>query len=359
MTKRMAKTLWNTPFKRILSKITKTATSKGAKAITKLLKGTPKKGKPAPVKPRPTLKANWEPGITFGMTGARRYRLYRPASLRRNERLPLMVMLHGCGQDAEALAASSKMNQIATRERFLVVYPEQERLANAQACWNWYDTRSGRAQREASSIEAVIDQVCQLQPVDSDRIVLCGLSAGASMAALIATSRPERFRVIAMHSGITTGVAHSTATALMAMRGRKLAAKPLSTDMQLPALLVIQGDKDRVVAPTNGAQAAQQWATQCGAKPGKSRIVQRGARYATSITDYRIRGKLVVTFCEVQGLDHAWSGGAAGHAYSDPKGPDASGMIWAFAKKQFASGVRSDLTPAKAEISTKTLTKKI
>jgi hypothetical protein len=33
----------------------------------------------------------------------------------------------------------------------MVLYPEQDRLSNLQNCWNWYDTRSGRAQREADS----------------------------------------------------------------------------------------------------------------------------------------------------------------------------------------------------------------
>ena len=48
------------------------------------------------------------------------------------ERLPLMVMLHGCGQDAKTFAASTRMNVVAARERFLVLYPEQDRLSNAK-----------------------------------------------------------------------------------------------------------------------------------------------------------------------------------------------------------------------------------
>ena len=37
---------------------------------------------------------------------------------------------------------------------FFVLYPEQDRLSNVQGCWNWYDTRTGRAQAEAHSISA-------------------------------------------------------------------------------------------------------------------------------------------------------------------------------------------------------------
>lgn len=339
MTKRIGKAIWGKAFTRIISKMAKTATRAGSRVIKKALKAAPKTPRPASVSPRRNLKESGEPGVTVGMTGARRYRLYTPPELpglRRTESLPLMVMLHGCGQDAAALAISTRMNQIARRERFLVLYPEQERLANIQVCWNWYDTRTGRAQREAESIDAVIDQICLSQPVDSRRIALAGLSAGASIAALLAIGRPERFRVLAMHSGIATGLAHSSATAIMAMRGRRLVADPLPAEVKLPALLVIQGSKDHVVVSVNGAVLAQQWATQSGAKAGQPRTVQRGARYPATITDYRIQGQIAVTLCEVVGLDHAWSGGAAGHAYSDPKGPDASGMIWAFAKRQFA-----------------------
>jgi poly(hydroxyalkanoate) depolymerase family esterase len=320
--------------------MTRTAMRAGSKAMTQALRAAPSARKRTPAKRTPAPETKRSTGVTIGPAGARRYRLYKPPGVRRTERLPLVVMLHGCLQDAEALAASSQMNRIAARERFFVLYPEQDRFSNAQGCWNWYDTRSGRAQGEAGAIDAAIDQVCLLQSVDPDRIALAGFSAGAGMAALLATRRPERFRAIAMHSGIAPGVAHSSATALSAMRGRRAAVAPLApiaAGAHLPALLVIHGSADHVVAPSNGAEAARRWAARVDAKPSAPRIVQRGARYAATITSYRARGQLVATLCEVNGLGHAWSGGAAGRAYSDPKGPEASRMIWAFMAKQFAS----------------------
>ncbi len=278
-----------------------------------------------------------------GLGGARSYRLYKPTGLRRDERLPLLVMLHGCNQDGQALADSSQMNRVAARERFFVLYPEQDRLSNAQRCWNWYDTRSGRAQVEAGIIEAAIDQVCQFQPVDPARIALAGLSAGAGMAALLAIRHPERFRAVAMHSGVAPGVAQSTAGALSAMGGRRNVATPLAPlarGTHLPALLVIQGNADPVVAPANALQAVQLWARRELATADATRCVQRGARYGASVTDYLAQGRLVATLCEVQGLGHAWSGGAAGRPFSDPKGPGASRMIWSFAARQFARAAK-------------------
>jgi len=339
MARRTRKTLWNRSFRRTLTALTRSAIRVGSKAVTQALRAAPGGRQSSARKRTPAHSANWSTGIAIGAAGARLYRLYTPPNVLRTEHLPLVVMLHGCWQDANGLAAASQMNRIAAHKRFFVLYPEQDHLSNAQGCWNWYETRSGRAQSEASTIEAAINQICLLEAVDSTRIALAGISAGASMAALLATRHPESFRAIAMHSGIAPGVAYSSASALSAMRGRRVASlplAPLAAATHLPPLLVIHGSADRVVAPSNGVAAAQRWAVRADAQAGAPRTVQRGARYAATVTDYRSGGRLVATLCEVKGLGHAWSGGAAGRAYSDPQGPDASRMIWAFVSRQFS-----------------------
>lgn len=339
MSKRIRNPLLSRSFQRALTSMTRTVMRAGSKAMADTVRSRKrvpaKKTALKTVAPLPTRASS---GFTTGVAGTLRYRLFKPLGVRRSECLPLMVMLHGCGQNAQALAASTRMNQIAARERFLVLYPEQNHLSNMQGCWNWHQTRSGKAQGEADAIGAAIDQICRTQAVDPKRIAVAGLSAGAGMAALLAVRRPERFRAIAMHSGIAPGVSHSSATALAAMLGRRAGVPlaPLTEGAHLPALLVIQGSADPLVAPSNGVKAARLWAAREGATPGPSRTVQRGKRYPTTITDYRTKGRLVVTLCDIGGLGHAWSGGAASQAYSDPKGPDASRMIWAFAAKQFA-----------------------
>jgi poly(hydroxyalkanoate) depolymerase family esterase len=234
------------------------------------------------------------------------------------------------------------MNRLAEVDRFMVLYPEQDLLSNLQNCWNWYDTRTGRAQREADSIVAAVEHICRTQPVDPMRVALVGLSAGAGMASLLAVRQPGRFQAVVMHSGVGTGLASSPATALGAMRGRRVAVPlaPHATGLHLPALLVIQGSVDPIVAPSNGAQAAQIWAEREDGAAGRPRIVQLGNRYPVMVTDYRNRGRLVAKLCLVNGLGHAWSGGAPGLPFSDPKGPDASRMAWALMKSQFANSAR-------------------
>ena len=331
---------------RNIGKMTDRTLRAGNRALVAALKPAAEKRKPPPG------AGDWLQGVVVSPAGACNYRVYRPLDLKAGEQLALMVMLHGCGQDAKSFAMSTRMNQVATRERFLVLYPEQSHLANAQGCWNWYDTRSGRAYAEAALIDQAVEQVCRLYPVDRARIAIAGLSAGASMAALLATRHPERFKAVIMHSGIPPGLAHSSLSAMGAMNGRGNArnartadadaapargtlATPANIGASWPPLLVIHGGLDGVVASSNGQAAARAWADAAGARKGVVRRVQRGKRYAMDVTDYKRGRALVATLVEVGPLGHAWSGGAAQLRFSNPNGPDASRMAWSFATKQF------------------------
>lgn len=283
----------------------------------------------------------WVSGFCVGPAGARHYRLFKPAELRFNERLPLLVMLHGCGQTAAEFASSTRMDQLARQHRFLLLYPEQDRRANLQGCWNWYDTDGRGAFREAATLLAALDQVCRLYPVDASRVAVAGLSAGASMAALLATRYPDRFGAVAMHSGVAPGAAHSAGSALRAMRGRRaLLPTGHPTEHDLPPLLVIHGAADRIVTPGNGADAAELWADRGRAYPSATRTRRLGQRHPMSITEYRSGRRLVATLCEVEHLAHAWSGGAAGRRFSDARGPSASSLTWSFAARQFRTAAK-------------------
>lgn len=294
--------------------------------------------KPTALRRRPTVDGGaWVAGLVVGAAGTGRFKLYRPSHVKLGERLPLLVMLHGCGQDADGFAVVTRMNRIAESERFVVLYPEQQRMANAQGCWNWFDTTHGRARGEAALILQAIDQACLLHGADRHRVAIAGLSAGASMAALLAARHPGRFKAVVMHSGIPPGTAHSPLSALGAMHGRR-ATKPLPAAPPAqgwPPLLVIHGTADAVVAPRNGRAAALVWAEAEGARPSTPRRLQRGKRHPMVATDFKHLGRTVATLVEVAGLAHAWSGGAAKQPYSDPRGPDASRLVWAFVAKRF------------------------
>lgn len=332
------------------------AFARAARPVRAKAPAAPRRVVPAPAvparraasKPVPA-RGEWVGGIAPGPAGARRYHLYIPPglALKADEKLPLLVMLHGCGQTGGDLAAATRMNRLAARERFLVLYPEQERMANAHGCWNWFERRNGKAQAEAATLLAAVDKVACRYPVDLARVAVAGLSAGASMAVLMAALYPQRFCAVAMHSGVAPGTAESAATALAAMHGRRAAhlPEPLGVSLNqgatpsvlpLPPLLVLHGDADGVVSVRNAAATALLWADALGARAGALRTLQRGQRHAMRVTEFKTRGRTVVALREVAGLAHAWSGGVAQLPFSDPAGPDASALVWAFVARQFA-----------------------
>jgi poly(3-hydroxybutyrate) depolymerase len=109
----------------------------------------------------------------------------------------------------------------------------------------------------------------------------------------------------------------------------------------VPAL-VIHGTADRIVCPVNGAHAVRQWiatnrlAAGGGYEPDVARpdsVLRNdsaGRRPATRRTWFDARGRLMQEHIEVEGLGHAWSGGAAGGSYTDPRGPSAAAAVWDF-----------------------------
>jgi feruloyl esterase len=87
--------------------------------------------------------------------GALRMRVYAPARLRAGR--PLVVVLHGCGQDAGTFAADAGWLALAQQFRLALLLPEQSYENNRGRCFNWFrpeDARRGSG--EAASIRQMI-----------------------------------------------------------------------------------------------------------------------------------------------------------------------------------------------------------
>ena len=77
----------------------------------------------------------WIAGVAPGPAGARRFHLFVPPGAGGCTRRDFCAAGHAAWvpPDGSDLAAISRMNRIVTRKRFLVLYPEQERMANPRA----------------------------------------------------------------------------------------------------------------------------------------------------------------------------------------------------------------------------------
>ncbi|TDG26247.1 PHB depolymerase family esterase [Paraburkholderia silviterrae] len=275
-----------------------------------------------------------------GASRALAYGLYLPPGLPTAD-MPLVVMLHGCQQTMDSFAEGTRMNLLADKHGFAVVYPEQSVQGHPHQCWHWYDARQPAGGGEAAAIVSLVDTLVQEHGFDRSRVYLAGLSAGAGLAALLAVSAPGHFAAVALHSGPAFGEARSGVSALDVMR-RGLHHDPVAlVDGQLagrrhpgmPALIV-HGAADPVVAPVNAEQLATQFlrlndlADAHGVRQGVVSHEHDGEGY--TVQDYRRDGASVVRLCRVSALDHAWSGGDDTVPFHSATGPDASAMIWDF-----------------------------
>jgi poly(hydroxyalkanoate) depolymerase family esterase len=280
-----------------------------------------------------------------GAAGGRAYRLYLPAGFDGRRDLPLVVLLHGCAQDAADIAAGTRMNEFADRHGFLVAYPEQPAAANPQRCWGWYDpAHRRRASGEAALIAGITREVMAGHPVDPARVFVAGISAGGAMALVQAATYPELYAAVGVHSGIMFGQADDLQQALAAMQGRGRHPAVLADAVvaamgerarALPAIL-FQGAADPLVATENAHTIADGWlrvlsrlGAQVGAAPREQTLQVNGRTVRR--TDFPAAdGRVLVERWIVDGLGHAWSGGSVDGTFADPLGPDATREIVRF-----------------------------
>jgi poly(hydroxyalkanoate) depolymerase family esterase len=304
--------------------------------------------------PQSLRAGEWVSGTASTSSGTRNYRLWVPSNL--SKPAPLVLMLHGCMQKPEDLATVSGMNEIADRNHFLVVYPEQTAEANPLKCWNWFDPKhQSRDSGEPALLAELVKQVETSNRVDAKRIYVAGISAGAAMAIVMGATYPDLFSAIGVCAGLEFKAATSVETALAAMKqggpdpkqqglvAFKSITEALRGKSKRMPVVVFQGDADPYVNPLNAEQVITQWAKtndylddgrddetvkeQPASKTEGS--VPGGHEFTKFIYNDR-NGRLLLEKWIVKGLGHAWSGSPAAGPFADPKGPNASAEMWRF-----------------------------
>jgi poly(hydroxyalkanoate) depolymerase family esterase len=255
--------------------------------------------------------------------GTRDYTVYVPARVV-GSHMPLVLMLHGCTQDADDFAIGTGMNECAEHRGFVVAYPEQPSSANPSRCWNWF--RPGDQARDAGEpaiLAGLADALVAEFDLDRGRLFAAGLSAGGAMAAILGEVYPDRFAAVGVHSGLPFGAAVDVPSALAAMAGNARVERPPLANASRARVIVVHGDADRTVDPSNGDAIIRQ------VTRGEDLVVAssdgnaagtafRRMTYATLDNASRAEHWLI------RGLAHAWSGGNAEGSYTHPHGPDAS-----------------------------------
>jgi poly(hydroxyalkanoate) depolymerase family esterase len=265
--------------------------------------------------------------------GSLRYRLFIPSAYA-GAPMPLIVMLHGGGQNASDFAVGTGMNDLAEQYGCLVAYPEQSPSANWSMCWNWFDdAHHFRDRGEPALIAGVTKKIQSDYAVDPTRVYVAGLSAGGAMAIILGRTYPDLFAAVGSHSGLPYGGATDH---FGAMRAMQEGVAPDSLARTQPAasvpVIVFHGDQDNTVHPNNSTGIVQQCIDSYAAQTRHERAEvslskETGARAGRSYTRHVRRskaGRILAEQWTVNGTGHAWSGGDRRGSYTDAHGPDAS-----------------------------------
>ena len=283
-------------------------------------------------------------GTYAGGGGSLQYQLYVPKTYKRGTAVPLVVALHGCTQTADVFRQQTRWDQVAEKQGFIVVFPQQSSRANQLSCWNFFrDTQRGSG--EPATIAGLAQYIGREYSINSRRIYVAGFSAGGAMASVMAATYPDVFAAVGVGSGCEYGATAACAgfKGIDPQVAGQNAYQAMGGKGHVMPFVVFQGDADTTVPPVNATQVVQQWlltddmaddgaangsiprsaaSTGSGTAPG-------GKSYTMTSWVNGHGGSLGQLFV-VHGMKHAWSGGCGCEAYTDPAGPDETSRMWAF-----------------------------
>lgn len=235
--------------------------------------------------------------------------------------LPLVLALHGYGGSAAGLEGNTRLDDEATKNGFVVVYPEGiSRSWNAGNCCG---AAQSKKVDDVAFIEQLINRLEHDYGIDAKRVFVAGLSNGAMMAYRVGCEISDRVLAIASVSG-TMAIADchpSRPISVLEMHG--------TDDSSIP----YAGGVDTLGVTGPAVEAViKGWAMRDGCVGTPSQI-QSGIT-KTSVWSGCNAGT-TVRLDAVVGGHHTWFGSPIDPV---PGEPDASAVIWEFFSHLNVSG---------------------
>lgn len=268
----------------------------------------------------------------------REYLVHVPPSYQRQERLPLVMVLHGCNQDHFDMQTITRFDELADRYGFVVVYPfiTGYRGVRLRNCWGWW--RRGDIRRGSGEVEDlwnIVNAVRRSHRIDPDRIHVTGLSSGAAMAVALAVVHGRKIASCAAVAGVAYGESiwalgkyprvRKTSTTVAEMN------QAMGSKKSLTPLFIAHSADDHVVGLRAAERLRDSWIACFGIDAGSADVTQgTHGRTPWSLTTYADEmGASALNYLVLRGYEHGWYGGARG-PFSVPDAPDVSSMIWSF-----------------------------
>lgn len=219
--------------------------------------------------------------------------LYIP-ELEPNERVPLLVLLHPLGGNAQLMARQAGAAELSGQHRVVVASPPAiDGRWRAEACCGEEITPSP----DVAYIVGLVDRLIAEFPIDSKRVYVGGFSMGAVLADRLACEAADRFAAVA----IVAGTPWSTECD---------PARPVS-------VFIMHGAGDSTFRLEEAEALAERWrrVSECADQPESISI----APNATARRSEGCAGGAGVEFVRVDDAGHQW--------FTDPS---ATELAWQF-----------------------------
>lgn len=282
------------------------------------------------------------------------YLLYTPTSYKEQRPAPLVVVVHGCQTNAEQQMRSSLFNELADRERFVVLYPDVDAIGRllpgpANNCWKFpYPPAWTRGGSDAGAIADMTRAVMVDRNIDHERVYIIGASAGGLMASIEAATYPDLFAAVGLveSAGYIDWPCFTTGIGIPVELSAQLAHLAMGPRARVVPRFVLGGTADAAFPPACSVKAVEQGlrtnnlvlsGRQDGPialSPASVRQEQVPDGYAYTVSGYvDPSGCSIAELWIVDGLPHSWPGGTSDPAEqynNDTKAPDGAKAAWAF-----------------------------
>lgn len=263
----------------------------------------------------------------------RSYVIRAPGKLAKGDRrVPLVLVLHGGGGNADNAEKVTGFTDKARRERFIVVYPEGTgRHKNKFLTWNAghccgyaMDNRVD----DVGFINALITKLIETHPIDPKRIYATGMSNGGMMTHRLGIEIANRFAAIAPVVATVFGDEGKPEQPVSAIMLNGMLDQSVPYQGGPPGGRFADAWDGTPAKPARDQAAFWASANSCASDPAKS------ADGASTKWQYQCPAGRAVELYLVNNNGHAWPGGQQGSRMGDKPSSSFHGtdVIWDFFK---------------------------
>jgi polyhydroxybutyrate depolymerase len=276
----------------------------------------------APIDAISFYTANRDNGSFVSSGEKREYLLYVPRSYDSTRPTPLVISMHGAGLWGAAQKETSQWNELADKQRFIVVYPSG---VGGKGVRVWRAELGPGLAKDLRFISELIDTLKASYNIESTRIYANGLSNGGGMSFVLSCTLSNRIAAVGMVAAAQT-----------------LPWRWCSDHRAVP-MIAFHGTADPVI-PYNGGSSwisprpfpgtpgwAEAWARRnaCETSPVESKV----AADVTRRTYTNCADDAAVVLYTVHGGGHTWPGGKPLPEWfvgRTTRGVDATSLMWEF-----------------------------